>query len=113
LLLLRGVGVVEAQAAMAAELRGNAEIERNRLGVADMKIAVGLGRKARHDALVLSGGKILRDDIAEEIAAGLGGGLDLVGHGCSKERTGRARARAGSRRARRHRAAAGRSRRKR
>ena len=52
LLLLGRVGVVEAQVAVAAELLGDAEIEADRLGVADMEIAVRLRRKAGDDALV-------------------------------------------------------------
>ena len=44
------VGVVEAQVAAAAELRGDAEVEADRLGVADVQVAVRLGRKPRDDA---------------------------------------------------------------
>ena len=51
LLLLGRVGVVEAQVAAAAELLRDAEIEADRLGVADMQIAVRLGRKAGDHAL--------------------------------------------------------------
>ena len=52
---LRRVGVVEAQVAEAAELRGDAEIQADRLGVADVQVAVRLGRKPRvHAAAVLS-----------------------------------------------------------
>ncbi len=49
LLFLLGVRVVEAQVAAAAELLGNAEVEADRLGVADVQVAVRLGRKASHD----------------------------------------------------------------
>ena len=52
LLLLRRVGVVEAQVAAAAELLGDAEIEADRLGVADVEVAVRLRRKAGDDARV-------------------------------------------------------------
>ena len=48
---------------------GDAEIERDRLGVADMQIAVRLRRKARHDPAVLFRVEIGLDDIADEIAA--------------------------------------------
>ena len=44
------VGVVEAQVAAAAELGGDAEVEADGLGVADVQVAVGLGRKAGDDA---------------------------------------------------------------
>src|SRR5262249_38354557 len=44
-----------------------AEIEHDRLGVADMQIAVGLRRKAGHHRGVAFGGAIRFDDIADEI----------------------------------------------
>ena len=49
LLLLRRVRVVEPQIACAAEFPGDPEIDADRLGVADVQIAVGLRRKARDD----------------------------------------------------------------
>ena len=49
LFFLQRVGVVEAQVAAPAELRGDAEIQADRLGVADMQIAVRLGREAGDD----------------------------------------------------------------
>ena len=52
LLFLGRIGVVEAQIAVAAELLRDAEIQADRLGVADMQIAVRLGRKAGDDRLV-------------------------------------------------------------
>ena len=69
LLLLGRVGVVEAQVAMAAELLRDAEVERDRLRVADVEVAVRLGREAGHDlrdpALAHVGG----DDVADEVAS--------------------------------------------
>ena len=54
-LFLGRIGVVEAQVALAPELRREAEIEADRFGVADVQIAVGLRRKARvHPLLVLA-----------------------------------------------------------
>ena len=47
---LVGIGVVEAQVALAAVLAREAEVEADRLGMADVQIAVGLGREARLDA---------------------------------------------------------------
>ena len=41
------IRVVEAQVATAVELAGNSEVQADRLRVADVKEAVGLGRKAR------------------------------------------------------------------
>ncbi|MDT4834214.1 hypothetical protein FQZ97_678480 [compost metagenome] len=46
LLFLLGVGVVEAQVAHAAVFLGQLEIQPDALGVADVQVAVGLGRKA-------------------------------------------------------------------
>src|ERR1700739_1206412 len=61
------IGVSIAQIAMPAELLGNAEIEADRFGVADMKVAVRLRRKPRHRGLVPAGCKIRAHDIADEI----------------------------------------------
>ncbi len=47
-----------------------AEIQADRLGMADMQIAVRLGREARDDALVLAAGQIGFDDVADEIGNG-------------------------------------------
>ena len=52
LLFLGRIGIVEAQIALAAEFLGDAEIQADRFGVADMEIAVRLRRKARDDGLV-------------------------------------------------------------
>ena len=49
LLFLFGIGVVEAQVGFAAELVGETEVDADGLGVADVQVAVGLGRKARLD----------------------------------------------------------------
>ena len=68
LLFLGRVGVVEAQMAAAGEFLRDAEIERDRLGVADVQIAVRLRRESGHDPAVLFGGEIGLDDVANEIA---------------------------------------------
>src|SRR6185436_2656692 len=76
LALLGGVGVVEAQVAATTELAGHAEVDRDRLGVADVQVAVGLGRKPRdHLAPEAAGAVVLEDDVANEVA-----GFRLVGH---------------------------------
>ena len=79
LLFLDRVGVVEAQVAAAAELLGDPEVERDRLGVADVEVSVRLGREARHDlrdpALAHVGG----DDLADEIAP-FGSGRSVGAH---------------------------------
>ena len=70
LLLLHRVGVVEAQVAAPAELLGDAEIQADRLGVADMQVAVRLRRKAGDDAGVTAGGEVGADDVADEVLPG-------------------------------------------
>jgi hypothetical protein len=47
---------------------GQAEVQADRLGMADVQIAVGLGRKARVDpAGELAGGVVLLDDLLDEV----------------------------------------------
>ena len=53
LLFLGRIGVVEPQVAAPGKLLRDAEIERDRLGMADMQIAVRLRREPRHDLAVL------------------------------------------------------------
>ncbi len=88
--LLRRVRVVEAQVARTAVVLGDAEIETDRLGVADVQVAVGLGGKARHHAAaVLAGGHIRVDDLADEVRRRCRGAGCLVhaglGPGCGRE----------------------------
>ncbi len=65
---LDGVGVVEAEVAVAAEFAGNAEVETNRLGVANVKVAVRLGRKAGdHTSAVFPGSDVRGDDLTNEV----------------------------------------------
>ena len=65
--LLR-IGVVEAQVRMSAEFVGEAEVEADRLGVADVQISVGLGRKAGlHPAVVFIGLEVFENDVANEV----------------------------------------------
>ena len=66
-LLLDRVGVVEAQVAAAAEVLRDAEVEADRLGVADVQIAVGLRRKARDDGIVAAGRAVRAHDVADEV----------------------------------------------
>ena len=55
------------------------EIEVDRLGVADVQVAVGLRRKARvHASAVLVGLQILEDDVADEIGLRRNGGFVLA-----------------------------------
>ena len=69
LLFLHRVGVVEAQVAAPAELAGDAEVEADRLGVADVEVAVGLRREAGDDAVVPPLAEVGGDDLADEVAA--------------------------------------------
>ncbi len=81
LLLLLRIRVVEAQVAVAAELRGDAEVEADRLGVADVQIAVGLRWEARDGCANSPRGDVGGDDLADEVAAfGWRRGLDAHGH---------------------------------
>ena len=73
------VGVVEAQMAHALVVARHAEVQADRLGVADVQVAVRLGREAGDDrcqavAPVGAGGQVRFDDRAQEIRAGRGGG---------------------------------------
>src|SRR5690606_26857234 len=63
------VGVVEAQVAAAAELGGDAEVQADRLGVADVQVAVRLRREAGADRGVLAAGQVLADDLPDEVVA--------------------------------------------
>ncbi len=69
LLFLFGIGVVEAQVGFSAELIGQSKVKTDGLGVADVEVAVGLGRKAGLDdgVAVLFGAHILGDLIAEKV----------------------------------------------
>src|SRR6185503_3787780 len=63
------VAVVEAQVAPAAEVARQPEVEADRLGVADVRVAVGLGREAGDDARVAAGREVGANDVANEILA--------------------------------------------
>src|SRR5262249_19825356 len=70
------IGVVETQVAGAAVLLRDAEVEADRLGMADVQVAVRFRRKARrHPAVMLAAGDGVVDHGGEEIdrpVAGLG-----------------------------------------
>ena len=68
---LRRVGIVHAQVAQAAEFFGRAEIDRQRLAVADVQIPVRLRRKPGVHALSLepaAGGQVLFNKGVDEIS---------------------------------------------
>ena len=54
---------------MAAELLGNAEIQADRFGVADMEVAVWLRRKSGDDRFAPPGIQVGSHDVADEILA--------------------------------------------
>ncbi len=63
-----GVGVVEAEVVLAFVLLGEAEVEADALGVADVRIAVGFRRESGVDpAVVLTGAQIVLDDLLDEV----------------------------------------------
>jgi hypothetical protein len=67
------VRIVEAQVARAAEFLGDTKVQANGLGVADVQIAVGLGRKTRRDLpTVLPCLDVFADDRPDEILGGRG-----------------------------------------
>ncbi len=76
LIFLGRVGVVKTQVRDAAELLGQAEVDADRLGVADVQVAVGLRREASHDLGVLARVQVCLDDRPQEVdrhgRAGLG-----------------------------------------
>ena len=61
------VGVVHAEIADAAELVGDAEVQADALGVADVEITVRLRRKARVNLRIFLFSDVLFDDVADEI----------------------------------------------
>src|ERR1700743_191407 len=75
------IGVVEAQVAAPGKFLRNAEIERDRLRMADMEIAVRFRRKPGHDLLVFLRVEISLYDIANEVAACLCR-YRFCGHSC-------------------------------
>src|SRR5581483_6600269 len=74
------VAVVEAQVALAAEVARDAEVEADRLRVADVRVAVGLRREPRHHARVATARQIRAHDLADEVV-GRGGGARGLAHG--------------------------------
>ncbi len=69
LLFFHRVGVVEAQVAAAVELGGDAEVEADRLGVADVEVAVRLRREPGDDPVDPPFAQVGGDDVADEVAA--------------------------------------------
>ena len=74
LLLLGRIGVVEAQVTAPAEFVGDAEIEADRFGMADVEEAVRLRRKTRDWRGMEAGNDVGLHDVPDEIEAGLARG---------------------------------------
>jgi hypothetical protein len=79
LLLFGRVRVIEAEVTAAAELMRDAEVEADRLGVADVQVAVRLRRKAGDDGRVPAVPHVGGHDLADEVAP-LGGRRPLDAH---------------------------------
>ena len=68
-ILLGGVGIIKAKVAQSPVLFGGQEVHDQRLAVADVHIAVGLGRKARMHLLVPAFLQVLFDGVPDKVAA--------------------------------------------
>ena len=62
-----GRGRLAADVDFRERLR-HAEIQTDGLGMADMQVAVGLGRKTCDDPMGAPGGEICRNDVTDEVA---------------------------------------------
>ena len=62
-----GVGIVETQVAQAVENIGQTEVQADGFGVADVQVAVGLGREAGLDGIVFTAFEVFFDDGADEM----------------------------------------------
>ena len=71
LLFLLGIGIIKTQMACAVIIMGEAEIQANAFGMADMKIAIWLGGKAGlHPAIPFAGAVVFFDDAADKVGSG-------------------------------------------
>lgn len=66
-LLFHRVGVVEAEMAASAEIPRQPEVKADGFGVADVEIAIGLGRETGDDSPVLAAFEIILDDGSQEV----------------------------------------------
>ena len=78
---------------LTAEFLRQAEVQADRLGVADMQVAVGLRREAGDDLGMHAGVQVGLDDRTEEIRGGgsLGLAHGILAHDCCAARVGRAK----------------------
>ena len=68
LILIDRVCVIKTHEAVPGEFLHQAKIQKNRLGVPDVEIAIGFRRKSSDDLLVLAGLEVFLDDIADEVS---------------------------------------------
>lgn len=64
---LARIGVVKAEMTNPVVLLGNAEVQADGLGMADVEEAVGLRWKSGDDVAVLAGFEVFGDDLADEV----------------------------------------------
>ena len=69
LLLLVRVRIVEAHVRHAAKCFAQPEVDADAFGVANVQVAVGLGREARHDLAVLARCEVLFHDLFQKVGA--------------------------------------------
>ena len=62
-----GIGVVEAQVALAVVNIGQAEVQADGFGVADVQVAVGFGRETGLDGFVFAAFEVFFDEGADEM----------------------------------------------
>jgi hypothetical protein len=67
-ILLDGIGIVETQVALSVLLPRDAEIQADRLGVADVQVPIGFRRESGHDLRVLPGCDVGRDNVTDKVA---------------------------------------------
>jgi len=70
LALFLGIGVIESQITASAELLGESEVHTDGLRVPNVKVSIGLRRKARDDFRHSSGVEIIGDDGLQKVCAG-------------------------------------------
>jgi hypothetical protein len=80
--LLDGIGVVESEVAIAAEFLGDAKIDADGFGMTDVELPIRLRWKPGDNrSPVFTGGKVVRHDLADEVARGCLWTAVCTGHG--------------------------------
>jgi len=74
--LLFGVGIIEAQVAVATVIPGDTEVEADRLGMTDVQITIRFRRKAGNYLRNLARGQVGIDDIADKFELSLVSALE-------------------------------------